>query len=233
MRRLRAAPSRPGPAWGLVSPTGLWGSGTFEWDVRPATRASVAGVDEVGRGCLAGPVVAAAVMLPAGAVLQGLADSKLLTPAARERLAVEIRAVAVSWAVASVEASEIDALNIARATLEAMARAILQLDPAPEVVLIDGKMLPPGLPMPARAIIHGDRDVPVISASSVLAKVARDRIMREWQAHYPAWRFAVHKGYGTNLHRSLIARYGPSPIHRLSFAGVKEYVRPSAQGTLW
>ncbi|MFB3818958.1 MAG: ribonuclease HII [Candidatus Methylomirabilales bacterium] len=233
MRRLREAPSRPGPAFCLVSPTGLWGRGTFEWDIRPPTEASVAGVDEVGRGCLAGPVVAAAVMLPPGVALQGLADSKLLTPPQRERLAADIRACAVSWAIASVEASDIDVLNIARATLEAMTRAILQLAPAPALVLIDGKMLPARLPMPARAIVHGDRDIPVISAASVIAKVARDRIMREWQAHYPAWCFAVHKGYGTNLHRSLIARHGPSPIHRLSFAGVKEYVNPSAQGSLW
>jgi ribonuclease HII len=233
MRRLRITPPRAAPIWGLVSPTTLWGGGTLEWDLRPAMRASVAGVDEVGRGCLAGPVVAAAVTLPPGAVLQGLRDSKLLTPAARERLAVEIKTAAVSWAVAAVEAPDIDVLNIARATLEAMTRAILQLDPVPEAVLIDGQMIPRGLPMPARAVVHGDRDVPVISAASVIAKVARDRIMREWQARYPAWQFAVHKGYGTNLHRSLIARYGPSPIHRRSFAGVKEYVHPVTQGTLW
>lgn len=232
MRTLRAAPSRPGPPWGLVSPTSVWGSGTCEWDVRPATRATIAGVDEVGRGCLAGPVVAAAVMLPEGIALRGLADSKLLTPAARERLAAEIRNRAVSWAIASVEATEIDALNILQATLEAMARAILQLAPPPELVLIDGKCIPRGLPVPARPVVHGDRDVPVISAASVVAKVARDRIMRDWQERYPDYRFAVHKGYGTYLHRSLIARYGPSPIHRLSFAGVREYV-PSTQGTLW
>jgi ribonuclease HII len=216
----------------LVSPTGLWGHGTFEWDLRPATRAAVAGVDEVGRGCLAGPVVAAAVTLPPGAVLQGLADSKLLSPPARARLAAEIKRVAISWAVASVEATEIDTLNIVRATLAAMARAILQLHPTPEIVLIDGRMIPAALPIPARAIVHGDRDVPVISAASVVAKVARDRIMCEWQSRLPAWQFAVHKGYGTNLHRSLIARHGPSPIHRMSFAGVKEYVDGAAQGRL-
>jgi len=233
MRSLRKVPARPGPAFCLVSPTGPWGIGSVEWEVRPPTEATVAGVDEVGRGCLAGPVVAAAVMLPAGVVLQGLADSKLLPPAERERLAAEIRRVAVSWAVASVEAPEIDALNIARATLAAMTRAVLQLTPVPSLVLIDGSMRPPGLPMPSRAVVHGDRDVPVISAASVVAKVARDRIMREWDGRYPAWQFAVHKGYGTMLHRSLIARHGPSPLHRLSFAGVKEYVGDPAQGSLW
>jgi ribonuclease HII len=201
--------------------------------VRPPTESSVAGVDEVGRGCLAGPVVAAAVMLPEGTAIRGLADSKLLTPACRERLAAEIRATAVSWAIASVEAPEIDAINILQATLEAMTRAILQLAPPPALVLIDGNRIPRGLPVSARAVVHGDRDIPVISAASIVAKVARDRIMREWQDHYPAYRFAVHKGYGTNLHRSLIARLGPSPLHRLSFAGVKEHVQPAGQGTLW
>ena len=217
----------------MVSPADLWGPGRRDWDARPPTFETVAGVDEVGRGCLAGPVVAAAVVLPAGAVLQGLADSKLLTPACRERLAAEIRAVALSWAVASLEAPEIDALNIAQATLEAMARAILQLTPPPELVLIDGLLVPPGLPMPARAIVGGDRDVPVISAASVVAKVARDRIMREWERRYPAYEFGKHKGYGTMAHRRLIARYGPSPLHRKTFAGVKEYLDDGRQGRLW
>jgi len=232
MRTLRRA-ARAGLGWGVVSPGDLWAPGAREWDARPPTVETLAGVDEVGRGCLAGPVVAAAVVLPPGAVLQGLADSKMLTPACRERLAAEIRATAVSWAVASVEAPEIDTLNIAQATLEAMTRAILQLSPAPELVLIDGLLIPPGLPMAARAIVHGDRDVPVISAASVVAKVARDRIMREWECRYPDYEFAKHKGYGTMTHRRLIARYGPSPLHRKSFAGVKEYLEGDRQGRLW
>ncbi|HTU02324.1 MAG TPA: ribonuclease HII [Candidatus Sulfotelmatobacter sp.] len=232
MRTLRPE-ATPGLGWGVVSPIDLWGPGVRDWDARPPTVDTLAGVDEVGRGCLAGPVVAAAVVLPPGAVLQGLADSKVLTPACRERLAAEIRAMAVSWAVASVEADEIDILNIAQATLEAMTRAILQLAPPPELVLIDGLLTPPGLPMPARAIVHGDRDVPVISAASVLAKVARDRIMREWEDRYPGYEFAKHKGYGTMVHRRLIARHGPSPLHRKTFAGVKEYLDGDRQGRLW
>ncbi len=194
---------------------------------------SFAGVDEAGRGCLAGPVVAAAVMLPASAALAGLTDSKLLTPEAREALAPAIRAVAVAWAVAAVEAATIDATDIVRATFEAMRLAICQLVPPPELILVDGNVTPT-LPLPVRAVVKGDRLVPAISAASILAKVTRDHMMEAWGLEYPAYGFAQHKGYGTADHLAAIAREGPSPIHRRTFTGVREYVPGVArQGVLW
>ncbi len=193
----------------------------------PAER--IAGVDEAGRGSLAGPVVAAAVILPADAVIPGLADSKLLRPAVRERLAGVIRAVSVAWHVAAVDAATIDASNILRATLVAMTRAVGGLPVAPVLVLVDGNVTPP-LPMQAHAIVQGDRRVAVISAASILAKVTRDRLMVEWGRQFPCYGFAQHKGYGTAEHLARIARYGPSPIHRRTFAGVREH---AVQGSLW
>jgi ribonuclease HII len=193
----------------------------------------VAGVDEVGRGSLAGPVVAAAVILPADARIPGLADSKLLGPTVRARLAGEIAVVATAWAVAAVEAAEIDATDILRATLRAMAMAVAELSPHPGLVLVDGTMVP-RLTLPARAIVKGDRTVPAISAASIMAKVTRDRIMEAWAERFPVYGFAQHKGYGTAGHRAAIACYGPSPIHRRSFAGVREFVDGRVeQGSLW
>jgi ribonuclease HII len=193
----------------------------------------VAGVDEAGRGSLAGPVVAAAVILPPGVVLPGLADSKLLTASARSRMAEAIEAVAMTWAVAAVEAAEIDATNILQATLRAMTEAVGKLSPLPRLVLVDG-VAAPRLPMPARAVVKGDRHVPVISAASILAKVARDRIMEAWAVRFPAYGFAQHKGYGTGAHRAAIARHGPSPVHRRTFAGVREHAGDVlSQPRLW
>jgi ribonuclease HII len=177
--------------------------------------------------------VAAAVILPPGAVLPGLADSKLLTPALRFRLAEAIHAVATAWAVAGVEAADIDATDILKATLAAMAEAVRQLAPQPELVLVDGSTAP-RLSIPARAVVHGDRCVPAISAASILAKVTRDRIMEGWAARFPDYGFAQHKGYGTAGHRAAIARHGPSPIHRRTFAGVREYAGKTVrQARLW
>ena len=192
----------------------------------------IAGVDEAGRGSLAGPVVAAAVILPAGANLPGLTDSKLLSPSARQRLAEAIRVVAVSFSVAAVEAAEIDATDILRATLAAMALAVEGLDPPPALVLVDGNATPP-LALPARAIVRGDRLVPAISAASILAKVTRDRTMEEWGRRFPRYGFAQHKGYGTAEHLAQIARHGPSPIHRRTFGGVREHAAAPAQERLW
>ena len=193
----------------------------------------MAGVDEAGRGCLAGPVVAAAVILAPGLVVPGVRDSKLLTPALRLRLAEVIREVATAWAVGIVEAGEIDTANILRATLRAMTEAVQQLPCQPDLVLVDGAT-PPHLPMPVRAIVQGDRRVPVISAASILAKVTRDRIMEEWAVQFPEYGFAQHKGYGTVAHRAAIAQHGPSPIHRRTFAGVREYVgQTELQAPLW
>lgn len=193
----------------------------------------IAGVDEAGRGSLAGPVVAAAVILPAGAVLPGLADSKLLTATARSRIAEAIQAVAVTWAVAAVEAAEIDVTDILRATLRAMTEAVGRLSPPPRLVLVDGAIAP-RLPMPARAVVRGDRHVPVISAASVLAKVTRDLTMQDWALRFPAYGFAQHKGYGTVAHRAAIACHGPSPIHRHTFGGVREHAAGAVrQARLW
>ncbi|HWT82523.1 MAG TPA: ribonuclease HII, partial [Candidatus Methylomirabilis sp.] len=193
------------------------------WEVEAPSSYLVAGVDEAGRGCLAGPVVAAAVILRQGTVLPDLTDSKLLTPAVRSRLAEMIYAVATTWAVAAVEAEDIDATDILRATLRAMTEAVRQLAPPPDLVLVDGNVRP-HLPMPARAVIQGDLRVPAISAASILAKVTRDRLMEGWALRFPAYGFAQHKGYGTVAHRDAILRYGLSPIHRRTFAGIKEYV---------
>lgn len=190
-------------------------------------------MDEAGRGSLAGPVVAAAVVLPPDASLPGLADSKQLTPAARARLAELIRAVATAWAVAAIEAPEIDATDILRATLRAMAEAVRQLTPPPELVLVDGNIAP-SLPMAARTVVRGDQRVPAISAASILAKVTRDRIMEEWAVRLPGYGFAQHKGYGTNAHMAAIARIGPSSIHRRTFAGVREHADAAIrQDELW
>lgn len=203
------------------------------WNPAAATGSHPAGVDEAGRGSLAGPVVAAAVILPPGAELPGLTDSKLLTPATRVRLAEAIRAQAVAYAVAAVEASEIDATDILRATLRAMTLAVSDLAPQPDLVLVDGNTLPV-LSIPAQAIVRGDRLVPAISAASVLAKVTRDSIMERWAVHFPAYGFAQHKGYGTAAHLAQIAEHGPCAIHRRSFAGVREHVGAAGvQGSLW
>lgn len=203
------------------------------WDSALAAGKGLAGVDEAGRGSLAGPVVAAAVILPPGAELPGLTDSKLLQPATRVRLAEAIRVQAVAYAVAAVEASEIDATDILRATLRAMSMAVADLTPPPDLVLVDGNVLP-ALPVPAQAIVRGDRLVPAISAASVLAKVTRDRIMDGWAVRFPTYGFGQHKGYGTAAHLARIAEHGPCPIHRRSFAGVREHVgTTSMQGSLW
>jgi len=203
------------------------------WDPATVSGTRPAGVDEAGRGSLAGPVVAAAVILPPDAELPGLTDSKLLRPATRARLAEAIREQAVAYAVAAVEAAEIDATDVLRATLRAMALAVSGLLPQPDLVLVDGNALPV-LPVPAQAIVRGDRLVPAISAASVLAKVTRDSIMDRWAAQFPAYGFAQHKGYGTAAHLAQIAEHGPCAIHRRSFAGVREYVgAEDAQGSLW
>jgi len=179
----------------------------------------IAGVDEAGRGPLAGPVVAAAVILDPNRRIRGLRDSKLLTPMARERLADEIRVRAVAWAVAQSDVGEIDALNILQATLLAMRRAVLLLALRPDVVWIDGTQCPP-LDCPARGIVGGDRDISSIAAASILAKTARDAMLVELDRTYPAYGFCRHKGYSTPEHLAALASHGPCPAHRRSFAPV-------------
>ena len=184
----------------------------------------VAGIDEAGRGPLAGPVVAAAVILGRAARIGGIADSKTLAPRERERLARAIRAEAAAYGIGWADPAEIDALDILRATHLAMRRAVLALALPPAQLLIDGDSLPElgglGRPMSARAVVRGDATVVAIGAASILAKTARDEYMERADALYPQYQFARHKGYATALHRRLLLRHGPSPLHRRSFAPV-------------
>jgi ribonuclease HII len=176
----------------------------------------VAGVDEVGRGCLAGPVVAAAVVLDPGAHVAGLADSKVVPPDERDVLAALIVGRATAWAVAIVEADEIDRLNIHRASLQAMRQAVGALAPLPDAVLVDGFRIP-DLAIPQRGIVKGDRRCAAIAAASIVAKVTRDRLMQALDVQDPRYGFARHKGYATAEHLEAVARYGYSAVHRRSF----------------
>jgi len=183
-----------------------------------------AGVDEVGRGPLAGPVVAAAVILPQGYVLAGLTDSKRLSARRREALAVILREEAECWALGSASAAEIDALNIHHATLLAMRRAVLALPQAPEQLMVDGRFTPEG-PWRATAVVGGDATVPSISAASIIAKVARDGLLTELHGRYPAYGFDRHAGYPTPAHLAALSEHGPCPEHRRSFAPVARCLR--------
>lgn len=180
----------------------------------------VAGVDEAGRGPLAGPVAAAAVILDPAFPVAGLADSKALSAQRREELAYAIRRYALAWCVCFSEVAEIDELNILHATMAAMRRAVRALEPVPGLVLVDGNRCPP-LPCAARPEVGGDARIACISAASILAKVARDARMRELDRCYPQYGFARHKGYATAQHRAALVRFGPSPEHRRSFAPVR------------
>ena len=197
-----------------------------------AARASgarrVAGVDEAGRGALAGPVHAAAVVLPAGLLLRGLDDSKVLAPSVREALAPRIRACAEAWGVGAASAAEIDELGIAAASFLAMRRALARLAGGPpDLVLVDGFPIP-GLGLPQRAVVKGDATVACISAASVLAKTDRDAELRALDARSPWYGFAAHKGYGSAAHLEALRRHGPSPDHRLTFAGVLSGARDAS-----
>lgn len=180
----------------------------------------VAGVDEAGRGPLAGPVIAGAVILDPDNPVSGLRDSKRLTAARREALYDEIRDKALAWAVGRAEVEEIDRINILQASLQAMRRAVADLCPAPEYALVDGNRCP-DLPCPARAIVRGDSRVAAISAASIMAKVTRDREMVELDARYPGYGLAQHKGYPSKLHLEALQRLGVLPVHRRSYAPVR------------
>lgn len=180
----------------------------------------VAGVDEAGRGPLAGPVVAAAVILEPARPIPGLADSKTLTAQQREELEALIRDRACAVAIGEASVEEIDALNILQATMLAMQRAVEALRPVPELVLVDGNRLP-RLRVPGEAIVKGDATVPAISAASVIAKVHRDRLCEALDRAWPAYGFRVHKGYPTAAHLDVLARLGACPAHRRSFAPVR------------
>lgn len=197
----------------------------FEQTLRQQGYQRIAGIDEAGRGALAGPVVAAAVILPVNCQISGVTDSKRLTPKKREGLFDEIHRAAVAVGVGCVNNQEIDQINILRATMSAMAQAVTQITPSPDYALVDGTHLPDiSLPQshrdseqPARAIPKGDALVQSIAAASIIAKVTRDRLMIEFDETYPGYGFRIHKGYGTLLHRQAIAQLGPCPIHRHSF----------------
>ena len=189
----------------------------LELALRGQGLARVAGVDEAGRGPLAGPVVVAAVVLPMDWLPDvPLDDSKRMTPEAREAAFAAIRRHALDWRMTAVQPEEIDRLNILGATLAGMCRVVQRLRPQPDYVLVDGNRLPP-LQVPAEALVKGDQRSLSIAAASVLAKVARDRIMTVYAGRFPQWGFERHKGYGTAVHREAIARHGRSPIHRESF----------------
>ena len=187
----------------------------------------ICGIDEAGRGPLAGPVVAAAVILDPGRRINGLRDSKVLNPERREELAVKIRQRAIAWAVAEASVEEIDTLNILQATLLAMRRAVEALQVMPEYAWVDGNQMP-RLPIPGRAIVSGDALEPSISAASILAKTARDAMMRAFDARHPGYGFAQHMGYGTPEHLDCLQRLGPCLLHRRSFSPVRVLVDPSA-----
>jgi len=191
----------------------------FEQAARASGR--VCGIDEAGRGPLAGPVYAAAVILDPGRRIRGLADSKTLLPERREELAALIRERSIAYAVASASVEEIDTLNILQASLLAMVRAVELLRVAAEFALVDGNQLP-RLPIPARAIVDGDASERCISAASILAKTARDALMRELDQIHPGYGFRQHMGYSTPEHLRCLHQLGPCPIHRRSFAPVRE-----------
>ena len=223
---MKKSSSRP------TRPPDLQGSLFFPAD-RPNDPGITAGVDEAGRGCLAGPVVAGAVILPASFDLPGLTDSKACTAKQRDTLAPRIKACAVSWGLGIVWPRRIDAINILQATFEAMSLAIRHLRTSPALLLIDGDKTVPehvlarlwslghaGTPPRQRAIIQGDATEPAISAASILAKTCRDRLMTSLDKRWPGYGFAVHKGYGTREHYEALRRLGPCPQHRLTFRGV-------------
>ena len=204
-----------------------------------------AGIDEAGRGCLAGPVVACAVILPASYDLPGLTDSKACTARQRDVLAPCINACAISWGLGVIWPRRIDSINILQATFEAMSMAVRHLRTPPGLLLVDGdKTVPeavlarlwnqkrPDILPPQRAIVNGDAIEPVISAASILAKTFRDKLMSSMDKRWPGYGFAVHKGYGTKDHYEALRRLGPCPQHRLTFRGVCEEKSAALQGSL-
>jgi ribonuclease HII len=195
----------------------------FEQRARSRGYRLIAGIDEAGRGALAGPVVAAAVILPAGVRIDGVDDSKKLSPEKREHLFDVIMAQALRVGVGMAGHKVIDRINILQATRLAMQEAVGKLSPPPDYLLIDG-ITTIASPLPQKTIVKGDVLSLSIAAASIIAKVSRDRLMRELDQKYPGYGFAGHKGYGSADHMEAIRRLGPSPVHRLSFGGVKEHV---------
>lgn len=188
----------------------------YENELRSQGYEVICGVDEAGRGPLAGPVCAAACVLPAGLVIEGLNDSKKLSEKRREALYDQITAQALAWAVCLVDEKVIDEINILQATCRAMRGAVEKLTLRPDLCLVDGNR-DPGLGLPTRTVVKGDATCASVAAASILAKVTRDRLMLEYDKTYPGYGFAVHKGYGTKAHYAAVAELGLCPIHRRSF----------------
>ncbi len=184
----------------------------------------IAGVDEAGRGPLAGPVVCAAVILDPASPIAGLGDSKALSEKKREQLFPLIQQYSLAWKIIFIEATDIDRLNIFKATMEGMRRAVSELIIRPQHALIDGNKIPPGLPCSAEALVKGDARETCIMAASILAKVARDAYMLKLHAQFPQYEFAQHKGYPTAAHFEALRLHGPCPEHRRSFAPVRELI---------
>jgi ribonuclease HII len=197
----------------------------FEYETKAVDEGygNIAGVDEAGRGPLAGPVVAAAVIFPANIDIEDLDDSKKLSPKKREELFPIIQGSAIAYGVAVVDREVIDKINILQASRLAMKQAVEQLQPVPDLLLIDGNQKIDST-LDQWAIVKGDSKSVSIAAASVLAKVTRDRIMEDYHKLYPQYEFHRHKGYGTKLHRTLIEEHGPCPIHRNTFKGVSEFI---------
>ncbi|MEW6448417.1 MAG: ribonuclease HII [Bacillota bacterium] len=196
----------------------------FEQRLKTRGFSLVAGVDEAGRGPLAGPVVAGAVILPEAVELPGLNDSKVLSPNKRAYLAEQICAIALSWSVGVASVAEIDALNIRRASFLAMRRALEALRFKPDYVVVDGSPIP-GLPLPQTGMVRGDARVAAVAAASIIAKVTRDRLMEEIHREFPQYGFSRHKGYPTREHFESLAKFGPTPHHRRTFGPVKSSLR--------
>ena len=201
----------------------------YEASLRRAGFELIAGADEAGRGACAGPLVAGAVILRPGRAgeIPGLADSKLLTPAARERVFAEVVERALAWSVVAVESAECDELGMHAGDLAGLRRALVRLQPAAEFALTDGFSVD-GLGMPNLAIWKGDRVAACVAAASVVAKVTRDRIMAQWHDELPGYAFDIHKGYCTPLHQERLEEHGPSRIHRMCFENVRRTIRVSA-----
>jgi ribonuclease HII len=193
----------------------------FDREQSGSCRSALAGVDEAGRGCWAGPVVAAAVILPDDWFPEGLDDSKKLSAARREKLCTEIRTGALCWGACAVSAAEIDRVNILQATLQAMRRSVFKLAVKPELVLVDG-LQTPEMQIPAKAVVKGDGTSAAIAAASILAKVFRDRIMGSFDRLYPGYGFAGHKGYGAAAHQAALKKLGPCPLHRFSYRPIAD-----------
>ena len=208
-------------------PNEPWDPWYFELRAQRRSFHRIAGVDEVGRGPLAGPVVAAAVVLPCGVDLPEVRDSKLLSPAQRLACHDRIRTVATAIGIGVVSAAEIDRTNILAASLEAMRQAVAQVDPLPDFVLVDG-LWPVPIQLPQQTIKSGDQLSISVSAASIVAKVNRDEMMIAYHESYPHYNFAQNKGYGTEEHRAALASFGPCPLHRQTFRGVRSSVENSS-----